>query len=146
MTGTVPHLQLEFADRDSIVLVQPSIGREALARREAEHAGLSGHLLDPEQIVLMRPLDRQRTGASEFSRCTGVIEMGVRDQDLLERDLQLLDLRQHPIEITARIDDRGPTRALAAQDGAVLLEGRDRNDAKFHPRMIGDQTVMASPR
>ena len=72
--------------------------------------------------------------------------MRVRDQDLLERDLQLLDLRQHPIEITARIDDRGPTRALAAQDGAVLLEGRDRNDAKFHPRMIGDQTVMASPR
>jgi hypothetical protein len=27
-----------------------------------------------------------------------------------------------------------------------LLERRDWNDAKFHPRMIGDQTVMASPR
>ena len=51
-----------------------------------------------------------------------MIEVGMRDQNLLEREAVCLDDLQHAIEITTRIDDRCTPRPLTPDNGAVLLK------------------------
>ena len=142
------HLELELAHRDPVALMQPAVGRERLGGWEAEHLRLGGHLLDPEQIALMRPLDGDARAPRELRGGARVVEMRVGDEDLLEREPVALENRQHPRQLTARVDDGRAARGLAPQHRAVLLERRDRDDFETHARMIlrGAHTVIARPR
>ena len=114
--GAVEHLQCLVPDRDRVAIVQPARGLKALAVGETEHPGLLRHLLDPELVRLVRTLDRQRVTAREFRGGTGVVEVGVGDQDLLELQSLLAHHVEHEFEVAAGIDDRSPEAALAPDD------------------------------
>src|SRR3546814_12271232 len=54
---TVDDIDLEIADRHRIAVDQPAIGLERFADHAEKRASLR-ELLDPEPVVLVRPLDR----------------------------------------------------------------------------------------
>ena len=57
MTGTVQHLEYEFANRDRIAVKQPSIRRERLNRRETIGLGLLRQTLQLKIVSDMRSFD-----------------------------------------------------------------------------------------
>src|SRR3954447_9747120 len=65
-----------------------------------------------------------------------VVEMGVRQQDVLNREhLTLRDLQQL-VQFVAGIDQHGIARLLTTQDEAVLEEGGDRSSLDYHASVI----------
>ena len=61
-----------------------------------------------------------------------VIDMGVRQQDVANRQLVLVDRREQLADFVARIDDDCLPGVLAADDEAVLEEGRYRACLENH--------------
>ena len=86
MPWAMSYLELELTDRNLIALLQPTCRYECLAGRKAEHLRLCWHLIDPELITQMRTFNRQRVTTSELSSGSRMIEVGVRDQNFLERE------------------------------------------------------------
>jgi len=129
VTRCVNNLQDLFANRDGITVLEPAIRFEGLTAGKTEHAALVGHTLDPEQVVTLRPLDRHIQLARKLRRAAGVVDVSVRDQDLLDRHAELFGGRKNMIEITARIDYRGASGLLAPDDAAVLLKRCDGDNA-----------------
>ena len=68
----------------------------------------------------------------------GMIEMSVRNQDLLERDPLLLHDAEHAVEIAAGIDDGALHGFVAPQNRAVLGERRDGDGGGFQHRRFAD--------
>jgi hypothetical protein len=119
------HRQRLFADGHGVAVGQPARRREGLGRRKAEHAALLRQAVDPELVARMRPDDGQRQAAREFAGAARVVDVRMREPDLLERDAELVDGCEQPVEIAAGVDDRGLLRGVAPHDGTVLLERGD---------------------
>src|SRR3546814_12650061 len=71
---TVDDIDLEIADRHRIAVDQPAIGLERFADHAATRAILRD-LLDPEPVVLVRPLDRHAPFLREHPRLPAMVPM-----------------------------------------------------------------------
>ena len=80
-------------------------------------------------IGLMRADDLDAERILQFHRAAGMVDMAMRDPDRAGGDRIVLQHRQHLVDIAAGIDDDAVPVVHVEQDGAVLLEGRDRHDA-----------------
>jgi hypothetical protein len=56
-----------LADGDLVAVVQPAVGLEGLDVGEAEHLALLRHALDPEAVLLLRPLDGTPSARASFA-------------------------------------------------------------------------------
>jgi hypothetical protein len=74
-----------------------------------------------------------------------MIEMPMREQDFLRRDLELIDRVADVRDVAARIDDRGAVGGGAGDDRAVLLDRRDRHDGDLERLHAGFQVREARP-
>ena len=80
----------------------------------------------------MRPFDGNAAELLlQFGGAAGVVEVAMREQDLLGRHARLLDAGLDALEIAAGIDHGAPLGRLVPQQRAVLLERRDGNDGGF---------------
>jgi len=73
----------------------------------------------------VRPHDGQRQPLGQFARAARMVDVGVGQPDLVEREAQALHFRQQHVEVTAGVNDGGFARGVAPEDGAVLLESGD---------------------
>src|SRR3546814_3154121 len=55
---TMEHVEAQAAEFDHIAVRQPAIRRKAARRRKAVARRRFGQAFDPEQVILVRPLDR----------------------------------------------------------------------------------------
>ncbi len=83
-----------------------------------------------EQILIgeMWPLDRHFQFIAQLRGAADVVNMAVRDPDLLDRHVRLLDCSQDLRNVSTGIDNYSAARGVAPQQRAVLLEWRDRDD------------------
>ena len=72
-----------------------------------------------------------------------MVDVGMGEQDLLERSIGLLQHGTNAVQIAARIDHRRATRTLADQYRAVLLEGRDGGDENLEWHVLRPVTGSA---
>ena len=72
--------------------------------------------------------DRQRQPLGEFGDTASVVDMTVRDENLLSAQAHFFDDVDNACYFTARIDDRRSERLITPQEGTVLGERRHRND------------------
>ena len=79
----------------------------------------------------MRPLDLDTQRLGEFRRTTGMIDMAMGQQDLLDGDARLLDGLEDHRNVTTGIDDRPHLLRLVIDERAVLLERGDGDDEGF---------------
>ena len=93
----------DLAHGDRVAINQPAIGREGFAFVEAEHAPLVGHRVDPEAFFLLRALDGHAELARQFGGGTGMVDVTMRQQDLLHLDAGIGHRRLDPVDITPRI-------------------------------------------
>jgi hypothetical protein len=76
----------------------------------------------------MRPLDRHAEALAQLVGSGRVVDVSVREQDLLDVDALLPNRRLDPIEVAAGVDHGPDFGGVVPDQGAVLLEGRDRDD------------------
>ncbi len=133
----VKDLERFEADLHLVALLQPAVWLKCLYLREAEIAGLGRQLLDPVAVAFVRTFDRQTELSGEFCSGTGVIDMGVSQQDLCQLYSVLLYAGKDFIQIATRIDDRPLHGFSTPDDRAVLLKSGNRNDEnlKTHDRL-----------
>ncbi|MOA01408.1 hypothetical protein D3C78_1208160 [compost metagenome] len=79
----------------------------------------------------MRPDHRQRELFAQFVGAAGMVEMPVRQPDFLQRDAVFSHDLKNDVHIPAGINDDALLGVLIEQDGAILLEWRDRNNARL---------------
>src|SRR3954468_18346574 len=127
------HLEAVRADCHHLAFGDPAIWRD-VAAFEAEGGSLLGDPVQQELVADVWPLDRHwRAGPglqriAQRSRTAGMVEMTMRQQDLVDLRTGLVDGGQDAVHIPARIDDGTNLARVIPQDGAVLLEGSHRDD------------------
>ncbi len=72
------------------------------------------------------PLRRQRL--LQPGGAAGVVHVAMGQQDALHLQPVLHDRAQDPLDIATGVDHRGPKAVFVPQEGAILLERRDRYD------------------
>src|SRR3546814_18175404 len=85
MPRAMDDIDLEIADRHHIAVDQPAVGLERFADH-AETRAILRELLDPEPVVLVRPLDRHAEFLREHPRLPAMVHMAMGDEDLLDLD------------------------------------------------------------
>jgi hypothetical protein len=78
----------------------------------------------------------------QHRRLAAMVDMAVRDQDLLDLDAGLLGRGFELRQVAARIDERALVGRGAPEERAVLLERRHGNDRRFE-RGIGHARDVA---
>ncbi len=139
MTGTVEHLELGFADAHAIAVLEPAVRLKSFDLIEAESMTLGNELLDPEAVFALRPLHGYVQPFGQGRSTTAMIDMAMREQDLLDLHAELGDCAFDAIEVASRIHDRGALRCFAYRDRTVLLKRRDRNDCESHGSAKGPE-------
>jgi hypothetical protein len=76
----------------------------------------------------VRALDGHLQAAAQLFGATGVIDVAVRQQDLLDPEAHLGDCGVDAVEVPAWIDDGAELGRAVPDERAVLLERRHRHD------------------
>jgi hypothetical protein len=121
----MPHGQRAAAHLHRVAAMQPACGREGLGRRKAEHLRLLRQPVDPELVTRVRADDGQLQLARQRAGAAGVVDVGMGQQDLRQRQLAGLDRRTDARQIAAGVDDGGLQSLVAPDQAAVLREGGD---------------------
>lgn len=108
-------------DGDDLAVFQAGVGRGNFRGGDAEPSGLNVHHFDQRQVVLV--VEDGRSGELlEVLRSGDMVDVGVSDDDLLDRELMLFEGGDDAGDVVAGIDDDGLAGDFIAQDGAVALE------------------------
>ena len=61
-----------------------------------------------------------------------MVNVGMRDDDLLHRQIMLLENCENFLDVLARIDDGSPARCFIGKDAAIARERSNREDFVNH--------------
>ena len=120
MAGAMIDVQGELADRHLIAVMQPAIGLEALPRHVPALAILR-QPVDPEPVILVRPLDRHAQVVGQHARLAAMVDMAMGDEQLFDRDAMLLRRLLEHRQVAAGIDEGAAHRVRAPEQRAILL-------------------------
>ena len=125
MPGAMPDIEGEPGKLHLVAILQPAVRTKGAEGAETVFGGLVGQGLDEKEVVFMRPLDGDTEFPGEVSCGRGMVEMTMRQQDLLDCDPQFRGSLLDTVEISAGIADRSAHVVVVPEQRAVLLEGRD---------------------
>ena len=114
-----------FAERPGALTVIELVDRRLRVDLEPERLSLLHDRLVQEVVVAVQH-DRRAERFLRPADAGDVIEVGVRQQDVANREPVVSDRLEEQFDVVARVDDDAFPGVLAAQYEAVLLEGRDR--------------------
>jgi len=136
VTRRVARAEIDFhrlvAELHGVAVVEPAFRREGFGVRKTEALSLRGQLIDPERIFAMRSLYLYTVMVRERLGAAAMIEMAVREKNLVDGHALAFDFRDDPFDVATRIDDGGALGRFADHDRAVLLKGRYGNENDFH--------------
>src|SRR5579872_1215260 len=128
VTGAVQNIEVQFADANLIVFLEPAVWSEVAHTRNAKAHPARHHIIEQELVGDMRALDSHFERIAQFRRASHMVDMAVGQPDFIDRDAGLLDRGLNLRNVATGIDhDRLHARGTP-QQGAVLLEQRDRDD------------------
>ena len=113
---------------------------DCAGRCHAEPRGL--HVEHFEQgIVVLVEQDRRSGGRAQLHRASHMIDVGVRDDDLLDLQVMLADERENVFNVVAGVDDHRFARGFVANDRAIALQRPDGKDFVDHASIVARLSV-----
>src|SRR5262249_2656976 len=135
MPRRVMHARLERAEPYDVVRRIEHVNRRLRLDREAEHlAHLDGVLIEKEVVAM--EIDRRAERPFRLCDAGHVIDVGMRQQDVVDRELAPVGEREQLGDLVARIDQGRLVRLFAADDEAVLEDRTAGPALHFHVEMI----------
>jgi hypothetical protein len=111
-----------------------------LTEESRTYLALLGQAVNPELVTPLWANDGQRQRLRQLCRAAGVVDMGMGEPDLLKRQAAPPHFGLQYIKVATRVNDGGFQRLIAPDQGAVLLEGRDRNGVVLkHAPIVPDK-------
>ena len=111
----------QAGDGDDLAVFKAGVGWGDFGGGDAKPSGLNIHHLHQRQVILVVE-DRRSGKLLEALRPGDVVDMGVGNDDLFEREMVLLKGGNDPGDVVAGIDHDGLVGDFIAQDGAVALQ------------------------
>lgn len=144
VAGAMKDFERVLAERDGIAFAEKAVGH-AIAHRIGDAVVFRLFLEIGKQrtVGLMRADDLDAERLLQLHGAAGMVDMTMRDPDRAGVDRIVLEHRQHLLDVAARIDDDAMSVVHVKEDGAVLLEGRDRHDAGVE--LTHDRPFAVSP-
>src|SRR5215472_10741928 len=131
VTRTVPYAKRYVPKMNFIAVGEPAVRRAVLGIGKTGAPGVPAKRFKKECIVRVRTLDRNTEVARKFSCAACVIEVAMREKDLLEIHAERGDCGFQAIDFAARIDHGAAHRPRAPDEGTILLIGRDGKDLRL---------------
>lgn len=125
VSGAVAHVQGLVADLHRVAIVQPARGREVLRGRKPKHRALLRQAVNPELVTRVGANDGQREPLCQLARAARVVDVGVGEPDLFEREVKTFYFSEQHLQVAAGVDHGGFVGGVAPDEGAVLLESGD---------------------
>ena len=132
----VVNLPFGFTKSYCVTIFQPAVSLKHSHALNAVTLTGFGDAVDPELIVAMRAFDHRARALFKFGGTSSMISMAMGDPYLIDAQSAPLDLPQHGLKVTARIDNRRLVSFGAPHDRTVLLKRRNRGN-KQADRGIG---------
>ena len=126
VAGTVADAELRLTDLHDVAVLKPTVWRAILGVGEARTCGVAPEPVEQIGIVFVRTFDRHAKLARQPGGAACVVEMAMRQQDLLKRHPFKRDGLANALEVAAGVDDGTPHGARAPHQRAILLIGGDR--------------------
>ena len=124
VAGGVEDGACQAGDGDDLAVFEAGVWRGDFRGGNAEPSSLNIHHPDQGQVVLV--VEDGRSGEALEALGSGdVVDVGVGDDDLLDRELMLFEGTDDAGDVVAGIDDDGFAGGFVAKDGAVALERAD---------------------
>jgi hypothetical protein len=136
VAGGVDNLGRNAIEADTFGVGEGLIGRSGGGDGHADPAGLLRHHLEQGEIVLIEENGSTRE-ALELERATDVVNVGVRDQDLSEREAVFGQAAVNALNFVTGINDDGFARGFVAEQSAVALQRADGKGLEDHQIILG---------
>jgi hypothetical protein len=111
-------------------------------RAHAEPRGLLVEQFQQSVIILVEQDGRAR-GRAKLHGSADVVDMRVGDDDLLDLQIVFADERQDVFDVIARVDDHRFVRGFVADQGAITLQGANREDFVDHLSIVATGSCPA---
>lgn len=134
MAWRVVHLNLVAAELNRRHVIE-GVHLRLRLHGDAEHRSLLDYSVVQEQVFGVQT-DGNVEGFLRRCDAGDVIDMRVRQQDMLHLEVEGADSRNELVHFVARVDHNRLVRALAADNEAVLHEWRNRANLENHGRII----------
>ena len=135
VTGRMDDLGGKAFEANQETVVETFIGRCGWRGGYAEPIGLLVHDFEKRQVILV-----EENGCAgellEFESAAHVVDVGVGDEDLLERAAEGLEAAVNAADVFSRVDDDGFASLLIAKNGAVALQRADGEGLKDHGSIL----------
>src|SRR5215470_11422562 len=131
VAGCVDDLSFDLSGAYAIGLPNAAIDFDFPRSRHADPRRLHIEHLQQCIVILVQENGCPGCGA-QLCRTADMIDVGVRDDDLLDLELVLVDEPENLSDVVPGIDDDGLARRLVANDGAVALQRANGKDLVDH--------------
>ena len=131
VAGDEVHVDVEAGEREPLAALDGLVGVVALERAEPGPGDVA-HDVGEHRNLDLGAVDGRARRLGHRSHGADVVEVGVREQDRLDGEPQLLDRGEDPLRLVAGIDDQRPVGAVAAEHEAVLGHHADGEHADVH--------------
>ena len=120
---------------DCVALRNTVVDLHFAGRGDADPCRLNIQHFQQSRVILVEDDWRARE-RSKFHRSANVIDMGVGDDDLLDRQTMLANQRNDLINVVSRIDHHRFMRRLIPDHGTVALQWTNGNDLVNHEVIV----------
>ncbi len=124
------------AQADMLAISEDIIRRSGFRGFDTYPRRLFGHDLELGEVVFIEK-DGGAGQGFEFDGSADVVDVSVRNQNLLEGEAERVESAMDAGDFVTRIDDDGFAGLLVGQNGAVALEGTDRKRFENHWFIVG---------
>ena len=131
VAGAVAHTEFRLADGHRVPVFEPAVGRAILRVAETGALGVAAHLVQQIGVIPVRALDGHAELAGQLGGTPGMVEMPVRQEDLLQGHPFKLQGLLDPVQVTARVDNGASIGARTPHQRTILLIGGDGQDCSL---------------
>lgn len=138
VTGRVKDLGWVAFESDDLTIFQIRVWRRGFRRLHSEPGGLCFHHLQLRQVRFVQ--EDWRAGKTlELEGAADVVNVGVRDQNLLQLEPQLSQPAMNAADFVPGIDNNGFAGLFIAQNGAIARQRPDRKGLEDHGLIVGPE-------
>lgn len=135
VTGRVQDFSGVAIETDAKAILEAYVGSGHIGCRDADPCRLILHHLEKGEVIFVEE-DGSAREVLQLECAAHMVNMAMRDQDLLEFESKVGDTAVNPADLIAGIDDDGFGGVLVAKQGAIALQGADDESLENHADIV----------